>query len=90
MGLAIFILLIVFVFVASSQNNKETLPGPHISMGTIEYPEVICDKCKEKVPITPNTIDMDTWDLICKCGHRAYLHPKREERQSHLDEMLNW
>ena len=55
----------------------------------ITYPDNIKCECGKEVKHYPKNIDSSTWDLICDCGKVAYLHPKREERQQQIKDMLD-
>jgi Zn finger protein HypA/HybF involved in hydrogenase expression len=91
----IFIVIIIIAIIVASMSAPSTKTysgGPSISLNEITYPEHIkCEHCEERVYPTPATIDSSTWDLKCPhCKEIAYKHPKREERQQQIEDMLNW
>lgn len=72
-----------------SNNTSTAIGDVNVSTNVITYPEKINCECGKEVKVTFQTIDSDTWDLICTCGKIAYKHPKREERREQINNMLN-
>lgn len=92
-GFIVFIIIIALIAAASNQSKStSTSGGPNISMNEIVYPaDIKCDKCEEIIPVTPYTIQSDTWNLKCPhCKEIGFKHPKSEERSQQLDDMMNW
>ena len=90
MEILIFIVIIVVVWLLSNTNNHVHSGSPNISTNTIVYPEKSTCECGKEVSVNMSNVDSSTWDLICTCGKIAYKHPKREERQQQLNDMMDW
>jgi len=90
----LFILIIVaIIFPASIKRESSTTGCPNISFGgVITYPDDLsCEHCGNEEFVYMRDIDSSTWDMKCpKCKEIAYKHPKREERQRQIKDMLDW
>jgi len=90
MGLIIIILIILLAIYLDGDESSIT-NQPNVTFGGhIDYPTDIKCECG-CTDFSINNIDTSTWDMICpKCNNIAYKHPKREERQEQIKNMLDW
>ena len=86
------IIIALFLAAASADHNKNRASsgGPSVSMNEIVYPaDIHCEHCDGEVGIMGN-VDSSTWDLNCPhCKEIAYKHPKRDERQQQIEDLLS-
>ncbi len=84
------------LFIFSVVNRRELFTNEMnfgnigVTTNEIHYPSNIKCECGKEIEPTPKTIDSGTWDLLCGCGKIGYYHPKRDERQQQISDMLDW